>query len=595
MRSPSASSTSPPSATAAAEVHAPHEHQGIFQSQHVKAFPVRAAIDIGTGGVLSLCIGRVDANVGAIQRLLHQTQLPLHLEKFHEGNADTFTLSERTLDDIRNKMRVVHGVLRRPNFEGISERAAVLSWPLCKATNARALAQSLTREFQVDVRVLGDSFHVEWPPSVQMHAATRAAASKDKREELTVRRAAASEKKKKGDRLKALLRGAESSNTNVDAASANASVDRKVVNEQAQVDTLAFLAHAAVTQCVAPQRLLVLSEDPQRGLRLVGLNTSPTDDVADLLAAAADSPDAVAKLKAIAFGEQRASSKSTELHHRQQPQDNSSTLDQPGHDSHTTTSAFSSPQSFGASPAASEVVSVDDTHGRLRVVEHLLPVDVALAHRLCINTVQRRSEAAYGLHTSSPNPLLSDEFAELRGLLMESVRHDLPPWVKRKSLLGGMIAGTSFNGGLLNIAARVAQQTSISLDHLETHAQHHFCGLTDVLLAENFPNPLLVLPSAALTAAVLRAVESPRITYVPEVSVAAALLVQPSLWLASRAADVRRRLAQDSFYASHTSAQRGRTFTRPHRKENPTAAPDATWTKGGGWNPLSYQESTKGT
>lgn len=621
------------------------EHYGIFQSQHVKPFPVRAAIDIGTGGAISLCIGRVDARVGAVRKLMYQTQLPLYLEKLQQCKSDTnthqdrhhqhhnqssrdtpaaegedgvggpgtFTLSERTVDDIRNKMRVLHGAMRRNAFEGLSERAAVLSWPLCCATNAQRLADELTREFQVDVRVLGTTFHVEWPPSVSAFSnsstmnfsssssstavlgeagVSSSAKHREKTASAPNELSPASSGKK--DKLKTLLRSSASiaatqkqhrppRRGDGDATAAHPShVDASAhfTHLSAQVDTLAFLAHAAVSQCIAPQRLLVLSEDPQRGVRVLGLNTSAAVEVSDLLEGA-DSADAVAKLKSIAFGDEKpggASSLSTA------PQGNGS---------------FPFERKTAAalpymSPASGSMVPVDAPHKGLGLIEHTFPVDVATAHRYCITHVQRRPAESYGLHTSSPNPLLADEFTALRNMLAEGIAHDLPRWVRRKSQLGGMLVATSHNGGLFNTAARVAQQTQLSLDHLEVHAQHHFCGLTDVLLAENFPNPLMVLPAAALTAALLRALSSPRMTYVPELSVAAALLVQPSLWLASRSAEVRQRLSRDPFYAAHTSAQRGRVFERPHRKDNPTAAPDATWVQGEKWNALSYEQSMKG-
>ncbi|KPI84159.1 hypothetical protein ABL78_6784 [Leptomonas seymouri] len=575
------------------------QHHGIFQSQHIKPFPVRAAIDIGTGGVMSLCIGRVDARVGAVQRLMYQTQLPLYLEKSHPtcSSDNTFTLSERTADDVKRKMRVLHGVMRRNAFEGLSERAAVLSWPLCLAANAKSLANELTREFKVDVRVLGDTFNVQWPPSVigasapvGNHQGEREAAVLTQSALTTAgRRAApadASLSPRQGeDRLKALLRSAASAKK-ANSTSESASIQQTAASShpadlRAQVDQLAFLSHAAASQCVAPQRLLVLSEDPQRGVRLLGMGVSPAAEVADLLEAA-ESAEAVAKLRSIAFAEpivpRRTATAGDGL---------------PSFD-------HQDGQQYAAArrSASGSVVPVVDAHEGLCLVEHTLPVDVASAHRYCITHIQRRPPESYGLHTSSPNPMLPEEFSALRFVMSESIRHGLPRWVTRKSQLGGMLVSTSHNGGLFNIAARVSQQTNISLDHLEVHAQHHFCGLTDVMLAENFPNPLLVLPSAALSAAILRALESPRMRYVPEVSVAAALLVQPSLWLASRAAEVRRRrlsLEDHPLSATHTSARRGLVFERPHRKDNPTAAPDAARVMNERWNPLSYEQGMQGT
>ncbi|CAG9567258.1 conserved hypothetical protein [Leishmania major strain Friedlin] len=595
----------------------PEEHAGIFQSQHIKPFPVRAAIDIGTGGVVSLCVARVDATVGAIQKLMYQTQLPLHLEALPtsmsspssplSASSSSFTLSERTMEDITNKVHILQGAMRRNAFEGLSERAAVLSWPLCLARNAGQLAERLTKEFKVDVRVLGADFDVEWPPSVARFLAGEGASTPETADDSrsTVDKGTRDSVTRKGaeNTLKSLLCAARAPTTSGLARhkrkvtappSSGSASSRGAMDARTQLDTLAFLAHAAVSQCVAPQRLLVLHEDPQRGLRLLGLGTSAADDIADLLDDAT-TPEERQSLYAIAHGPgpslleagERTPSSGKQVFvaaHAQSRQQASllptlsSMRDCQGSADDGTSS--------DAAPAAASL---------MRLVEHPLPVDVASAHRYCITQIQRRPLESYGLHASSPNPLLADEFAALRGLLVGMIQPTLPAWVRRKAQLGGVLCGTSHNGGLLNLAARVSQQTHVSLEHLEVHAQYHFCGLTDVLLAESFPNPFLVLPSVALTAAVLRSLESPRITYLPEVSVAAALLVQPSLWLHARATEVRARLARDPFYASTTAAQRGRMFGRPHRKDNPTAAPDATWVKEGRWNPISFSESMRGT
>ncbi|KAG5511894.1 hypothetical protein JKF63_07719 [Porcisia hertigi] len=596
--------------------HHADEHRGIFQSQHIKPFPVRAAIDIGTGGVASLCVARVDATAGAIQRLMYQTQLPLHLEALStsmsspaspltsSSSSSSFTLSERTMEDITNKMRVFHGAMRRNSFEGLSERAAVLSWPLCLASNAEQLAAQLTKEFKVDVRVLGTSFNVEWPPSVASRMAFQvtdtpetAAVKGSTVNDEDIRNSDVRERAKRT--LKSLLYAASAPTTAAAGKRRRESTappppslvaNGVAMDPRAQLDTLAFLAHAAVSQCVAPQRLLVLHEDPQRGLRLLGMGTSPADDIADLLDNATTLEERQ-KLYAIAHGSQQpllaadGSSSDNQMFSLAHVQ---------GH-AQVSSSAVRTRADPVDGTSSNAAVAAVTTSSRMRLVEHPLPVDVASAHRYCVTQIQRRPLESYSLHGSSPNPLLADEFATLRSLLVSMMQPTLPPWVQRKAQLGGVLCGTSHNGGLLNIAARVSQQTSVSLEHLEVHAQHHFCGLTDVLLADSFPNPLLVLPSAALAAAVLRSLESPRITYLPEVSVAAALLVQPSLWLHARSSTVRARLARNPFYVSSTAAQRGRTFDRPHRKDNPTAAPGATWAKDGSWNPLSPNESMRGT
>nr|CAJ2466477.1 unnamed protein product [Leishmania braziliensis] len=600
---------------AALDEHQWDEHTGIFQSQRIKPFPVRAAIDIGAGGVASLCVARVDATVGAIQKLMYQTQLPLHLDALPTSMSNSaspllspsFMLSERTMKDITNKMRILQGAMRRNTFEGLSERAAVLSWPLCLARNAGQLAEQLTREFKIDVRVLGTNFAVEWPSSVprpltdEDTSAPEAADAGSSTVGKDIQNGAA--RKSAESKLTSLLCAARAATAAelgkrrrkaTTPPSLGSAAVHGVMDPHAQLDTLAFLAHAAVSQCVAPQRLLVLHEDPQRGLRLLGLGTSAAEDIADLLDNAT-APEERQKLYDIAYGPGTLSleaGKAPLLESRTLPETHAQ---QRHHASSSPTMTSTRPFKSPMGSASSDVAAAAAATSRMQLVEHLLPVDVASAHRYCITQIQRRPLESYSLHASSPNPLLADEFAALRGLLAGIVQPTLPAWVRRKAQLGGVLCGTSHNGGLLNIAARMSQQTHVSLEHLEVHAQYHFGGLTDVLLAESFPNPLLALPSAALTAAVLRSLESPRITYLPEVNVAAALLVQPSLWLHARATQVRARLVRDPFYGSATAAQRGRTFDRPHRKDNPTAAPDATWVKQGRWNPVSHNESMRGT
>ncbi|CCW64006.1 unnamed protein product [Phytomonas sp. EM1] len=561
---------------------------GVFSGQHIKEFPVRAAIDIGTGGVISLCVARVDAARAAVRDVMYQTQLPLCLESeggweaASSGGLPTrpFTLSSRTCVDIQNKMTTLSGAMRRDVYDGLSERAAVLSWPICLAENAEQLAADLTREFKIDVRVLGKTFHVEWPFGSQGKA-RMGAGNEDGVQGVGKGRKAASElaprgrhpgtdravrgegsdvdEGEDGNSLRRLLQRASaaklwrrSSSREMDAPEGETprhshgvqtkGMDASMVFlARAQVAQLAFLAHATLSRCVVPQRLLVIDEDPQRGLRLFGVDSTAAEDVRDILSAADDSPPeekASVYKKALAWcddgnGEQTA-------------------------------------EEIPAKDAVLAPANPGDGNGLL---EFRLPVDVAQAHRYSVVEIQRRDAASYHLHGSSPNPMLATEWASLCSMLERLITPTLPKWVRRKSGLGGVIAGTSFNGGMLNLAARVSQRMPISLDHLEVHAQHHFCGLTDVLLTANFPNPLLVLPSVALAAALMRALQTPRISYLPELSIAAALLTQPSLWIYERRRTVREALSR---YEYHQSMQH-RFFPRPHIKSNPTAAPNAVW------------------
>lgn len=585
-------------------------HTGIFQSQHIKPFPVRAAIDIGTGGVMSLCVARVDARHEAIQKLYYQTQLPLYLERDGVSSSASaslldgaaadgpFRLSERSIADIQSKMRVLHGAMRRGAYEGLSERAALISWPLCLAQNIDAVAASLQREFCIDVRVLGRTFDVRLPSSITAALSSSTASAAADAGALSWQVPRRLQKWKSGQSastspLKQLLKshGALRKTTADDGGGDATAVTPLKGNPCRQLDALAFLSHAAMGECVAPQRLIVIHEDPQSGVvRLLGLATPPAVEVADLIAAEPDD-ESRQRLRQIAFGESQAAP--MEL---LQPFEASALDALMSEDSKAATEGHrSSRRSTNGCVSGGAVVAASDGEAELSLVEHKLPIRVADAHQLCITAVQKRPEESYHLHQSSPNPLLATEYVALRSMLQSELQKSLPAWASRKSALGGMIAGTSWNGGLLNLAARASQQTRISLQHLDTHAEHHFCGLTDVLLAASFPAPLLVLPSLALASAVMRTLQTPRVEYLPEVTAAAALLVQPSLWAFSRADAIRSRLSGEAFYSTAEHGKRGRVFHRPHRKDQPSSAPDATWIRSGSWNDRSIKRSFQGT
>ncbi|ORC93324.1 uncharacterized protein TM35_000012010 [Trypanosoma theileri] len=517
---------------------------GVFQNVHIKPFPVRAAIDIGTGGMASLTVGRVDAAHNAVRDFMYQTQVPLYLQSAtsttashsssSSSSSSSFVMSEETRIDIRNKMRLLHGALRRDNYDGLSERAAVISWPLCEAADAVSLAEELTREFKVDVRVLGKTFNVEMPFLGSSETSNSMQVVNLPQKENTRNFVKCNKETSGNDSLQLLMqrvaRRRERQRHNPQDLNAEDEVSC-VVSPKLQMEQLSFLAHAAVSKCIAPQRMLVLMEDSHRGLCILGTDTTPSDG-----------------------------KESSEVN------ENSSRED--------------------------IIVSSEETNSS-KMLLHVLPVDTTVAHRLLLTVVQRR-DGASGNNGGrrSPNPVLREEFQQLRHLLEEMVCQTLPEWVLLKSRTGGVICGSSFNDGVLNIAARVSQRTSVSLDHLETNALMHYCGLTDILLAENYTDPTVVLPNAAVASAIMRALETRRFEYLPEVNVAAALLIQPSLWTYGRRERIRGSLQTDSFYSG---GSKRRTFRRPHSRGNPTASPEASWQHNQSWNPLSYENSTKGT
>nr|CCC93515.1 conserved hypothetical protein [Trypanosoma congolense IL3000] len=514
---------------------------GVFQNMHINPFPVRAAFDIGTGGMLSLVVARVDAACNAVRDLMYQTQLPLELQSIGLETPETsFVLSEETRADIRNKMRVLHGALRRDNYEGLSERSAIISWPLCEAADAVALADDLTREFKVDVRVLGKTFCVDMP-----YTSLSSAPSEAEQDELGADKSeaehATDDHRGDGDidHLQTLLRratrrrkGRQESPYQRGTRNTAPYMCTPRVSLPQQMEQLAFLAHVAVSRCMAPHRALVLAEDPCKGICILGTDTTQLE-----------------------------------------------TSGGSANDGNLCTNSDALLCQGEASPNG--------------LLIHELPVNLAMAHRLLVTTVQRRSDTnAIGVSQRSPNPVLREEFRQLRSLLEEALHRTLPQWILDKSKVGGTICGSSFNGGVLNIAARVAQRASVSLDHIETHAETHYCGLTDVLLSASYPNAATVVPGAALCSALLRSLDASRFEYLPEVRIPAALLLQPALWTYARSKEIQEALKRRPFYAEGITR---RTFQRPHIRENPTAAPTASWQKNKDWNPLSYGNSSKGT
>lgn len=508
------------------------EEKGVFQNVHRKPFPLRAALDIGGGGVVSLCIARVDVRAQAVQKIIYHTQLPLHLEPMRAPSASSpdstrFVLSEASVTDVVSKMEILAGAMDRFHRQhgGVDERAAVLSWPVCLAENAVELGKRLTQQFRVEVKVLGRDFEVEWPCAARAKREvplSLCAHHRDNGDQQTSQWSSSGGPSPLQTLMAAYASSSPGSSASQPAGESPAS--ELPPGSRQDVEALAFLSHAAVAQCTAPHRLLVVDEDPQRGIRLLGVNTSAVEDCEEEWT---DQP----------------TSEPSALLERQE------VLRRRG---------LSPTEPRPAAPST-------------RLVEHRLPISVPDAHRQCVVDVQHREASTYHLHRSSPNPVLRTEFTALRRLLHDQLVQ-LPEWAKRKSALGGMIVGTSFNGGLLNIAARVCQKSPISLEHLEINAEHYFCGLTDVLLSQNFPHPGTVLPSTALASALFRVLGTPRVHYVPELSNAAGLLLQGSLW-APWSADRLARLKNETFY----SEVRHRTFQRPHLKDNPTAAPTAHW------------------
>ena len=202
-----------------------------------------------------------------------------------------------------------------------------------------------------------------------------------------------------------------------------------------------------------------------------------------------------------------------------------------------------------------------------------IPLTALNAHRLLITEVQRRNAEHYHV-AQSPNPVQRGEYISLRSLLEKAISPMLPTWVHDKSRRECVIAGTSHNGGMLNIAARASRQSMISLEHLQMAAEHQHCGLTDVLLGENYPNPYHVLPQIALCEALMRAMKTVRIQYLPEVSTAHGILLSPQYWAQGKEGD----LMAAAHSKSNQEMLRQRAFDMPHQarhRSNPNAPPNS--------------------
>ncbi len=421
-----------------------------FADVTLKPFPVRAAFDIGSGGVLSLIVARVDRRNKKIRDVLHQTSLPLLQDARPSVSGDAklgcpLVLSEQSWADIVNKMRLLHGLLKR-DF-GVVERAAVMTAPLCQCSNARALAQFITKEFKVKVRLLQDD------------AADRRQRASD------------------GESGAIVGLGADTGEQGLSEAMA----------------LLAFDAYCCQTQAANRHRVVVVVEDAESGeLSLVGSKVAP-GAVVDTESEAEEDALLASPLEAL-------------IHHR-------------------------------------------------------LPLSCAEAHRVFIAMVQRRP---YLSRSQSPNPVTQAEFSRSVGHFESILKATTPSWVLEKIAAGGVLCGTSHNGGMLNTAARVSGHVIVTVDKVEVAALYHYCALTDVLIGQNYPFPQLVVPQAALASALLRALCAPRVEYVPSVTLAAGVLVNERYWTQK---DRLAGLEKQRFFRG----AKFRTFSRPRRAEDKSA------------------------
>lgn len=419
-----------------------------FGNITLRPFPVRAAFDIGTDGHLSLAIGRVDATHRSIRDLLHHVQLPLHLQ--YQAATRRPMIDESTQRDIVTKMRILQGVLKRPQFRGVTEVGGLLSYPLCHCDNAADFAAELCKEFKVNMKVLTKSYVPSgdlWGGAMEQHQVTR---------------------------------------------------DGQGI--EYDLNILKFQSAAASSRCVARHRMLYVNERTPHGV--IEVSGVAHHNAAESL-----------RLEETAFAAQAVEG-------REKP----------------------------------------------ALLTYRLPVTAIDAHRILLGDVQRRDADVAnapldqkGVPSHSPNPVLRTEFRRLVAALEGMIAPTIPQWVTEKSMSGGVICGDSTNGGLLNVGSRVTQHTMMSLERLVNNAEFHYCGLTDVLIGENYPYPQLVVPQAALCVAVLRSLHTPRLHYLTDMSPAFALLVSRELWAFDRKVELVEKLKKRKFFHS----AKHRTFDVP--------------------------------
>ena len=191
-----------------------------------------------------------------------------------------------------------------------------------------------------------------------------------------------------------------------------------------------------------------------------------------------------------------------------------------------------------------------------------VPIGTLHAHRLLITEIQKRMEEHYTIRTS-PNPVLRQEMIDARNVLSTMIGSMLPPWVHEKSDAGCLFVCSSSNGGLFNTAARVAGRLDFSLEALEVRGEHHYCGLTDVLIGENYLNPHLIVPQIILASSVMRALKTIRMTYIPNVHLTYGMIVNPKYWLYHR-----REQLEEELRSGGAWYQKQRSWPVPHQARN---------------------------
>ncbi|CAD2222959.1 hypothetical protein AGDE_09527 [Angomonas deanei] len=144
------------------------------------------------------------------------------------------------------------------------------------------------------------------------------------------------------------------------------------------------------------------------------------------------------------------------------------------------------------------------------LLEYTIPLSITDVHEFCITKVQKRNiniknenNNNIPLHLShSPNPLLPSEFNILENYIFNLLQPHIP-FLLNVNYYGVVSSPSFLSTAVFSIYARGrVKKVTFFLETLKINALYHFCGLTDVLLHQTFPNYNVVLPSLAFGLAI---------------------------------------------------------------------------------------------
>lgn len=461
---------------------------------HLVPFPLRAAIDIGTGGAVWAVVAQVDVHHNAIRDIQHVTSVPLPAMSTSPVTGFLDVASEQALQSTM-EMVMANVARTRP-----LEAAGILSGALADVANAGGVFERLCQRFRLRGTVLGGARHAGQPP---------------RDEEIARRR---------------LLE--------------RAAAFRSLCAAGQQRNPLRVVSFAEVSG----GRLAVTAET---GGNSINRDTSLYRiDLGDGIDSASSRP-ASRKTDALSMRKQSAQARVAAARRR---------LGSKAHDQ---------------SGSRDEALRCS---GRIPVLNTWTsPLAVEDVHRWYFCQAQRRPSHLWKGEASSLNPSTAREFSAVTSFVAATIASATPEWLRDRVGLSVMppvgevvddatrarldarlpsFVCTATNGGPFNVAARATKSAFLSVDAIESAAYFQLAPLTDVLLAEGFPQPTAVLPSLALVCGTMKALGTRRARYLPDVSLGHGLLVDPTFWSSQKDVDAHLKEPEN---------QSQRYFVKPHQ------------------------------